>query len=88
MVQGGMEKEEAMRQFFEFIGEDIIVGQNVLFDYGFLKQWAVNHNMPLERNAAVSYTHLDVYKRQGILRSGRNSSGQLRECKSRKCTGK
>ena len=51
MVQGGMEKEEAMRQFFEFIGEDIIVGQNVIFDYGFLKQWAVNHNMPLERNA-------------------------------------
>ena len=46
MVQGGMEKEEAMRQFFEFIGEDIIVGQNVIFDYGFLKQWAVNHNMP------------------------------------------
>ena len=40
-----------MRQFFEFIGEDIIVGQNVIFDYGFLKQWAVNHNMPLERNA-------------------------------------
>ena len=32
MVQGGMEKEEAMRQFFEFIGEDIIVGQNVIFD--------------------------------------------------------
>ena len=25
-----MEKEEAMRQFFEFIGEDIIVGQNVI----------------------------------------------------------
>ena len=50
-MQGGMEKEEAMRQFFEFIGEDIIVGQNVIFDYGFLKQWAVNHNMPLERNA-------------------------------------
>lgn len=51
MVQGGMKKEEAMRQFFEFIGEDIIVGQNVIFDYGFLKQWAVNHNMPLERSA-------------------------------------
>ena len=35
MVQGGMEKEEAMRQFFEFIGEDIIVGQNVILDYGY-----------------------------------------------------
>ena len=51
MVQGGMEKEEAMRQFFEFIGEDIIVGQNVIFDYGFLKQWAVNHKRTLSLNA-------------------------------------
>ena len=34
-----MDKEETMRQFFEFIGDDIIVGQNVIFDYGFLKQW-------------------------------------------------
>ena len=47
-----MEKEEAMRQFFEFIGERIswLGKENVIFDYGFLKQWAVNHNMPLERN--------------------------------------
>ena len=51
MVQGGMEKEEAMWQFFEFIGEDIIVGQNVIFDYGFLKQWAVNHKRTLSLNA-------------------------------------
>ena len=51
MVQEGAEKENAMKQFFEFIGDDIIVGQNVIFDYSFLKQWAVNHNMPLERNA-------------------------------------
>ena len=50
-LQGGMEKEEAMRQFFEFIGEDIIVGQNVIFDYGFLKQWAVNHKHTLSLNA-------------------------------------
>lgn len=51
MVQEGAEKENAMKQFFEFIGDDIIVGQNVIFDYSFLKQWAVNYNMPLERNA-------------------------------------
>lgn len=35
MVQEGAEKENAMKQFFEFIGDDIIVGQNVIFDYGF-----------------------------------------------------
>ena len=49
MVKEGAEKEDAMKQFFEFIGDDIIVGQNVIFDYGFLKQWAVNNNMPLQR---------------------------------------
>ena len=35
----------------DFIGEDILVGQNVIFDYSFLKQWAVNHKRTFERNA-------------------------------------
>ena len=51
MVQEGAEKENAMKQFCEFIGDDIIVGQNVIFDYSFLKQWAVNHKRTFERNA-------------------------------------
>ena len=37
--------------FLDFIGEDILVGQNVIFDYSFLKQWAVNHKRTFERNA-------------------------------------
>lgn len=51
MVRSGREKEEAMAEFFSFIGEDILVGQNVMFDYNFLKQWAVNHDMPFARSA-------------------------------------
>lgn len=51
MAQAGREPEEALQEFFEFLGEDILAGQNVIFDYSFLKQWAVNHKFPFERMA-------------------------------------
>lgn len=51
MIQNGANPEDAMDEFFAFLGEDILVGQNVIFDYSFLKQWAVNHNFSFERNA-------------------------------------
>lgn len=51
MMQGGREPENAMKEFFAFLGDDILVGQNVIFDYSFLKQWAVNHKFSFERNA-------------------------------------
>lgn len=47
-VADAMEEDRAVRELIEFIGDDVIVGQNVGFDYSFLKQWAVNHKMPLE----------------------------------------
>lgn len=47
------EKEElVLDEFFEFLGNDILVGHNVIFDYGFLKQAAVNRKMTFEREAA------------------------------------
>lgn len=52
MVQAGADPERAMTEFFDFLGADILVGQNVIFDYGFLKQWAVNHGIAFEREAA------------------------------------
>lgn len=51
MAEEGREPEKAMEEFFSFLGEDILVGQNVIFDYSFLKQWAVNHGFAFERNA-------------------------------------
>ncbi len=51
MIQLGCEPNQAMTEFFAFVGEDILVGQNLLFDYSFLKQWAVNHKFSFERNA-------------------------------------
>lgn len=51
MAEQGKEMDATLGAFFAFIGEDILVGQNVIFDYSFLKQWAVNHKQPFERNA-------------------------------------
>ena len=49
MVINGLLEDEAMEQLLAFMGEDVIVGQNVNFDYSFLKQWEVNHKRKIER---------------------------------------
>lgn len=49
MVASGLEEDEAMERLLDFIGEDVIVGQNVNFDYSFIKQWEVNHKCKKER---------------------------------------
>ena len=49
MVAKGLSEDEAMEQLLLFIGEDVIVGQNVNFDYSFLKQWEVNHKRKIQR---------------------------------------
>ena len=51
MVQQGMEKDEAVSKLLDFIDGQILVGQNLNFDYSFLKQWAVNHKRPLQAKA-------------------------------------
>ena len=43
--------DEVMQEFLAFAGEFTWVGHNVIYDYGFVKQWAVNHNIPLEKRA-------------------------------------
>lgn len=51
MVEQGEDEDAAITDFLKFLGEDILVGQNLIFDYSFLKQWAVNHKLPLEKYA-------------------------------------
>lgn len=51
MAAGGREEKEVMDEFLRFLGEDILVGHNVIFDYSFLKQWAVNQKISFERSA-------------------------------------
>lgn len=51
MVQGGCDKDVAIETLLDFMEGYILVGQNINFDYSFLKQWAVNHKRPLEAKA-------------------------------------
>lgn len=51
MVQTGEDKDVAISKLLDFIDGHILVGQNITFDYSFLKQWAVNHKRPLEASA-------------------------------------
>lgn len=48
MAARGEETDTAIGGLLDFIGEDLIVGHNVSFDYRFLKQWAVNKKRSLE----------------------------------------
>ena len=56
MVEDGVEMDDAVKGLLEFIGEDIIVGQNVIFDYSFIKQWAINNKI------TIRYLALDTLK--------------------------
>jgi len=51
MVKSGMDKDTAMEALLDFMEGQILVGQNINFDYSFLKQWAVNHKRTLEAKA-------------------------------------
>lgn len=49
MVATAFEEDIAMATLLDFMGEDIIIGQNVNFDYSFIKQWEVNKKIKVER---------------------------------------
>lgn len=51
MVALGRDKDEAISELLDFVEGQVLVGQNINFDYSFLKQWAVNHKRPLEAKA-------------------------------------
>jgi DNA polymerase-3 subunit alpha (Gram-positive type) len=48
MEATGKPEDEAMRQLLAFIGDDLLVGHNISFDYSFIRQWTVNQRLPLE----------------------------------------
>ena len=51
MVANAPEAEEAFQKFLEFAGDAPLLGHNVIFDYGFLKQYAVNQGISWDREA-------------------------------------
>lgn len=50
-AENGAPLDETLQEFLAFLGDDVLVGQNVIFDFSFLKQWAVNHKLVLEKRA-------------------------------------
>lgn len=52
MASGGRELDEVMEELIDFLDGQILVGQNIIFDYSFLKQWEVNHKYVIERKAS------------------------------------
>lgn len=51
MLKDAPNENEALFDFFAFLGEDTLVGHNVIFDYSFLKQAAVNRKISFEKQA-------------------------------------
>ena len=51
MVADGVTPEAALQKVVDFGGDDIWIGHNIIFDYSFLKQQAVNLKIPFEKQA-------------------------------------
>ncbi len=51
MAADGEDMDKAVQGLIDFIGDDVLVGQNINFDYSFIKQWAVNHKLSLAMSA-------------------------------------
>lgn len=50
-VSRGEDMDVAMVGLLRFIDGEELVGQNITFDYSFIKQWAINKRIPLEVKA-------------------------------------
>lgn len=49
MLQEKQSIEEILPKFIQFAGGDVLLGHNLMFDFGFLKQNAVNLKLPFEK---------------------------------------
>lgn len=51
MASEGEEPDAAVGQFIEFAEDFVWVGHNIIYDYSFIKQWAVNHRISFSKYA-------------------------------------
>lgn len=49
MLQGAGEPAKVLGDFYEFLGDAVILGHNVLFDYSFLKRYYVNEKRDFQK---------------------------------------
>lgn len=50
MLKGAPEINDVIHELLEFIGDHILVGHQLLFDYAFVKRAAVNNKLAFEKN--------------------------------------
>lgn len=50
MLEGKPSIDEVLPRFVDFAEGELLLGHNVMFDYGFLKQNAMNLNIPFEKS--------------------------------------
>lgn len=58
LIKEGIPAEQAIKEFREFIGDDIIVGYNVNFDLNFLYDLSQKYNLPVLNNDYVDVLRL------------------------------
>lgn len=51
MLEGEREQNDAIMELLEFLGDDILLGHSILFDFSFVKRCAVNHRLTYEAEA-------------------------------------
>lgn len=49
MLKDAPQIEEVLPKLFDFVGEDVLLGHRILFDYSFIKKAAVNCKMTFEK---------------------------------------
>lgn len=56
MADSGVAPSEALHELMSFMGNDILVGHNIIYDYSFLKQIAANERIAFEKEAVDTLT--------------------------------
>ena len=64
------EPTEAIPQLLDFLGEDVLLGHSVLFDYSFIKRAAVNQGFMFEKEAIDKLADIAVEINQNVENIG------------------
>ncbi|MFV0466759.1 MAG: PolC-type DNA polymerase III [Lachnospiraceae bacterium] len=75
MIRSGAAIDDTMREFLIYIEDLPLIGHNVIFDYSFLLQWALNHKIKLSKEG------VDTLKLARTLRPELESKALMALCR-------
>lgn len=64
MLKNAPEASDILVSLMEFIGEDVLVGHKILFDYSFIKKAAVNNKLSFEKKGIDTLKLANKYLRE------------------------